>query len=268
VDKTSDSPPTADTSAVSKKRNPAWSREELILALDLYLKNRQALPGPNADDVLALSEFLGTLGRTLGGAQSETFRNANGVSMKLQNFKRFDPIYSIEGKVGLPKGNKDEQNVWRDFSDDEALLSAVVLAIRRTVQVHSDDGELATPTDLDVTEAAEGQLLTRLHRFRERSGSLVERRKQLALLEHGMLACEACGFNFSTRYGEIGEGLIEVHHTIPLHTLTAGQSTRLSDLALLCANCHRVVHSRKKWLSLPQLKQSLCANDPSDEFEQ
>lgn len=241
----------------SKKRNPAWSREELILALDLYLKNRDSLPGPKSAEVIALSNFLMTLGRTLGRKPGETFRNANGVSMKLQNFKRFDPKYVGKGQFGLPKGNKYEQAVWHEFADDEALLSAVVLAIHTTVKVHSEDGLLSTPADLDLTEAVEGELLTRLHRFRERSRTLVEKRKKLALEEKGILACEACGFNFSEKYGTLGEGLIEVHHTRPLHTLVAGQVTKLTELALLCANCHRVVHARKKWLSLPQLIETL-----------
>lgn len=240
-----------------KQRNPAWSREELILALDLYLKHRDALLGPHAPEVIALSEFLCAVGRTLGRVQGSTYRNPNSVAMKLQNFKRFDAQYLDVGLVGLQRGNKDEEAVWNEFSCAAGRLFDVVVAIQNTVQVHLEDGELATPTDLDLTEAAEGRLLTRLHRFRERSGALVERRKKQALAENGVLACEACGFNFSIRYGKLGSGLIEVHHKTPVHSLTAGQTTKLADLALLCANCHRVIHARRKWLSLSELIDSI-----------
>nr|WP_241197755.1 HNH endonuclease [Pseudomonas chlororaphis] len=47
---------------------------------------------------------------------------------------------------------------------------------------------------------------------------------------------------------------MDIHHTKPLHTLQPGDKTKLTDLALLCANCHRVVHSRRKWLSVAEVK--------------
>lgn len=241
------------TAPETKTRNPPWSREELILALTLYVKHRHALPGPTSSEVIALSELLGDVGRTLGMAQSKSFRNANGVAMKLQNFKRFDPLYSVNGKVGLQKGDKDEEEVWHEFVHDIDELNTLASAIVSTVKMHVADGELAKSPDGELTEAAEGQLLTRLHRYRERSRLLVERRKKQALQEQGKLVCEACGFNFSDRYGESGAGLIEVHHTTPVHTLRAGETTKLAELALLCANCHRVVHARKKWLTVQEL---------------
>jgi 5-methylcytosine-specific restriction protein A len=50
-------------------------------------------------------------------------------------------------------------------------------------------------------------VLTRLHRIRERDRRIVERRKARALREHGALQCEACRFDFGTRYGERGTAL-------------------------------------------------------------
>jgi 5-methylcytosine-specific restriction enzyme A len=106
-------------------------------------------------------------------------------------------------------------------------------------------------------EAEEGKVLTRLHRTRERDRRIVERRKAKALREHGTLHCEACGFNFTTRYGERGSGFIECHHTRPVSALRPGEKTRLEDLALLCANCHRMIHIRRPWMTVDQLKQAL-----------
>ncbi|EPZ0876776.1 HNH endonuclease [Pseudomonas aeruginosa] len=51
--------------------------------------------------------------------------------------------------------------------------------------------------------------------------------------------------------------MIEVHHIRPLHTLEPNPKTRLDDLTLLCANCHRVVHASRHWLSLAELKSVL-----------
>jgi 5-methylcytosine-specific restriction protein A len=36
--------------------------------------------------------------------------------------------------------------------------------------------------------------------------------------------------------------------------LRPGAKTRLSDLHLLCANCHRMVHAKRPWLTLDELK--------------
>jgi 5-methylcytosine-specific restriction enzyme A len=72
------------------------------------------------------------------------------------------------------------------------------------------------------------------------------------------LICEACEFDFELTYGERGRGFIEVHHGIPLHQLLPGAKTKLDDLHLLCANCHRMIHSRRPWLTLDELRASIC----------
>jgi len=87
-------------------RNPPWIRDELILALDLYLKCRQSLPGPKSASVIELSHLLNQMGAMLQRTKdSSTYRNPNGVSMKLMNFRRLDPLYINEGK--LTKVKKD-----------------------------------------------------------------------------------------------------------------------------------------------------------------
>jgi 5-methylcytosine-specific restriction protein A len=110
------------------------------------------------------------------------------------------------------------------------------------------------PVDGEI-EAAEGAILSRMHNYRERDSSLARKRKEQAMVAHGRLACEACGFDFAQAYGERGHGYIEVHHTRPLTTLTPGARTKLSELAILCANCHRMVHSKRPWLTLGELKE-------------
>jgi 5-methylcytosine-specific restriction enzyme A len=102
--------------------------------------------------------------------------------------------------------------------------------------------------DEEITEAEEGRLRTRMHRLRERNR---------ALRETGRLACEACGFDFNGNYGEHGRGFIEVHHLVPLYALAPGSRTRMQDPAVVCANCHRMIHAKSKWLSLLQLKELL-----------
>jgi predicted HNH restriction endonuclease len=57
----------------------------------------------------------------------------------------------------------------------------------------------------------------------------------------GTLFCEVCSFNFSLRYPQIGEGFIECHHKTPMSKGIVRRTTA-EDLALVCPNCHRMLH--------------------------
>ena len=237
--------------AASVPRNPPWTRDELILALDLYMRFRPALP--KRADVTELSELLRRLWPSKPVADAVRYRNANGVEMKLGNFQRFDPDYTSTGRVGLPRGGKTEEEVWQTFAGDPDRLRATANAIRAALELGAVPPTAEEQAD-DTTEAPEGRILTYQHQRRERNRKLVEKRKAQTLRQHGCLCCEACGFDFATRYGGRGHGFIECHHTRPVHSLRPGDVTRLADLALLCANCHRMVHAARPWLTVDELK--------------
>ncbi|MFM8998348.1 MAG: HNH endonuclease, partial [Candidatus Limnocylindrus sp.] len=44
---------------------------------------------------------------------------------------------------------------------------------------------------------------------------------------------------------KLGDGFIEVHHLAPLFIDDQPRRTTMSDLLLLCSNCHRMVHRSK-----------------------
>ena len=94
-----------------------------------------------------------------------------------------------------------------------------------------------------VGSAREGALSWRLvkHRSRERS---LRKAKLCAAMQHGPLRCEVpgCGFDFARTYGDVGEGFAHVHHLRPLASLDGEQSVSLDDLAVICPNCHAMVH--------------------------
>jgi 5-methylcytosine-specific restriction protein A len=234
--------------APKASRNPNWTRDELILALDVYFDH------PTADQTHPAIQELSLLLNRLWGADlgHANRRNATGVSMKLGNFQRLDPAYLARGRKGLAHGGRGDQEVWDEFADDRTRLKATATAIRAALE-EAPAIVVQPDTSIDV-EAAEGAVLSRMHHYRERDASLARKRKEQAKDVYGRLTCEACDFDFAAVYGERGEGFIEVHHTKPLETLKPGAKTKLSELAILCANCHRMVHAKRPWLTMDELK--------------
>jgi predicted HNH restriction endonuclease len=250
-------PPAAEPSAADptepQERNAAWSRDELILALDLYIRHRAKPLQKNAAEIVELSSVLNRLGEALDQRSTTTYRNENGVYMKLMNFKSIDPAYIKEGKKGLNRNNKDEAIVWEMYAGEPTKLSLVAQLIRAGLRAHEEDHVLAGMGEPEIVPAEEGRMVTRLHTYRERDRRIVTDAKKAFLKKHSRLFCQCCGFDFSKRYGAAGEGIIDVHHTKPVHTLKPGELTQVHDLALLCANCHRVVHSKRKWLTIDEV---------------
>jgi len=231
-------------------RNPAWTRDELILALDLYLRVNPLHTSEQNPEIQALSVALNELPVHVVRPDGEHFRNPDGVYMKLCNFLRFDPGY--EG-TGLTRGNRLEEEVWNEFADDPVLLAATAAAIlgsRESVSAAQVDAEVPSADE----EFQEGRLLTTLHKRRERNTAAARRKKASVLAATGSLACEVCGFDFESAYGELGHGFAECHHTMPLSELAAAGSTRLSDLAVVCANCHRMIHKSRPVQTIDEMR--------------
>lgn len=83
-----------------------------------------------------------------------------------------------------------------------------------------------------------------IHRNRE---SRLRKQKILQSMRDngGHLVCEVpgCGFDFQEKYGVLGNGFAEVHHLNPLSQVSAeGVRNNLNDLAVVCSNCHAMIH--------------------------
>jgi hypothetical protein len=103
----------------------------------------------------------------------------------------------------------------------------------------------------------EGRIVERMHKSRERNSKVVELAKQNFKHKHGMLYCEVCKFNFNTAYGEVGDDYIEGHHTVWVSDMPVDYKTKVEEIALLCANCHRMVHRKRPWLTIEKLSELL-----------
>lgn len=114
------------------------------------------------------------------------------------------------------------------------------------------------PTSLtEPFSVPEGGQKRRLHLVRERNQTVVRAAKKLALQRDGILRCEVCHFCFSDVYGPHGDGFVEAHHRVPVSKLKPGSRTRVCDIALLCANCHRMIHRGDRTLSVDELRSVL-----------
>lgn len=124
------------------------------------------------------------------------------------------------------------------------LRSMVKLYLRLAAQgegADSDEDEEARVAAIDdsIDQMTERRRY-RYHRTIERNAKLA--RKAKALLG---TVCQVCDFDFYATYGEVGRGFIEAHHKVPISHLPEGEPVPhdpRTDFAVVCANCHRMLH--------------------------
>ncbi|MDF2811082.1 MAG: endonuclease, partial [Microvirga sp.] len=212
-------------------------------------------PDKGSKEIAELSALLNRLAHRRGVLRTDKFRNANSVYMKLMNFRRLDPEFRAAGKVGLTRGAGGERDVWDAYAHDLPALDEAASAIRLAVveaSVSLSDEALA-----GEYEAEEWGVRLSVHLRRERDPAVVRLKKEAVLAKEGVLKCEVCDFDFATHYGVRGAGFIETHHRRPVSELKRGETTKADDLALVCANCHRMLHRGPRLLSIEELRSQL-----------
>lgn len=189
-------------------------------------------------------------------------RNDTYFSQKVRNLKSHNTLtmkslakYNKVGETGIweitPQGlqylNKNEPDGLVTSLGNQGFTPE---KIQKTVKYN-----------LSETIIEEGGLDTRTTTQRNRSNKL----RDIAIHEfkkahNNQLFCVICGFNFFETYGELGKDFIESHHLEPLYLIdiegekiTAEKA--LEKVALVCSNCHRMIHREKgKMLSTEELK--------------
>lgn len=142
--------------------------------------------------------------------------------------------------------NKDEKHIWsiiESYLDVGSKIKPIIFNDLIAEDIASSTEE---------TTRTEGGVKVRISKSIERSPKL----RQAALNIHGY-KCQVCGFDFELVYGKWGKEFAEVHHIKPLSELKGAKykTDPKTDLAVLCANCHRMVHRKKGiTLSLDELK--------------
>ena len=85
-----------------------WTREHLLLALNLYCKLSFGKLHRNNPIIIELAEKMG--------------RTPNSLAMKLCNFASFDPVLQTRGIKGLAGASKQDRAVWDEFQSNLAVL--------------------------------------------------------------------------------------------------------------------------------------------------
>lgn len=101
-----------------------WTRDELILALNLYLKLPFGKLHTGTPEIIRLASLTG--------------RTPGSVAMRLNNFASVDPYHQQRGIGGLPGGRKQVEPIWNEFiNNKEELLfeSERILADKEHIQI-------------------------------------------------------------------------------------------------------------------------------------
>lgn len=217
--------------------NPPWSRDELILALELYFRihrvaNRRA-------EIAELSRTLNALSSHEAHPDPGRFRNPNGVGMKLANFAAIDPEH--EG-ISLRRGGRADREVWAEFTSDREALAREAARIRARVSLETSlDG---VPVEVqDARELAE-----------ERAGKVRRSGQGFRLSAEARRAIEMHAMAVATDYYH-GDGWrvedVSVYRSYDLHcTRVNGEELRVevkgttSDGSAVLLTPNEVVHAR------------------------
>lgn len=85
-----------------------WTRDEMILVLNLYLKLPFGKMYSRNPDVIHLANMIG--------------RTPNAVALRLVNYASCDPILQKRGISGMAHGGKKCIELWKEFSNDRERI--------------------------------------------------------------------------------------------------------------------------------------------------
>lgn len=129
-----------------------WTREELILALNLYLKLPFGKLHSRTPEIIHLAN---TIGRTPGS-----------VAMRLNNFASVDPYHRQRGIGGLPGGRKQVEPIWNEFiynKEDLLFESERILAQMEHESIESKYAEILFGTEHLKGETKVREVKTRVN---------------------------------------------------------------------------------------------------------
>ena len=161
----------------------------------------------------------------------EALPNHGDFDFFLPNRGLTNPIANLKNRIGLSESETMEE-IWTMFQpyiSEDILQQEINITLPKSVF-----GEF------------EGDKIIKEHmtiEFTKRSLKIIEKAKTEASNRNGgRIFCECCQFDFVEAYGSHGKGFIEGHHKI--HISEGERFTTTDDIALVCSNCHRMLHRK------------------------
>ena len=161
--------------------------------------------------------------------------------------KPYPPKYVISLATRIATGSEHPPNRFH------AVEAKNYFEARRYTVVDRYLEESSVVPENDESAFPEGTSVYKRHRRLERDATITRSVKSQRIRDTGRLECEVCSFDFQEVYGSRGRGFIEAHHTIPVSQLEGKRRTKYKDIALVCSNCHRMLH-REGLLSVKGLR--------------
>ena len=115
---------------MSKESRRIWTRDELLLAFNLYCKTPFGKIDKRNPHIV---ELAGLIDRT-----------PSAVGWKLANFARLDPAIQARGLSGASHGSKGEEEIWNEFNKNWEQLSfesEVLLRSLKKKEIESQEEE-------------------------------------------------------------------------------------------------------------------------------
>lgn len=227
---------------------------------------------------LSLNQGTTAVREEFGTRTREILRDrADLMRKRVQEFSASLPLAAIDlGSVArLPgdyvAGHSIGVSYALDALPDEPSLRADLRTIVRAYRVLTYRGgtDADVENQMDLAEefgVSQSMSVTEIrkyayHRKIERNRTAARQAKKF----HGT-RCQACDLDFAERYGEIGHGYIEAHHLRAISKLEEGVAVSYdiaADFAVLCSNCHRMIHRSADPSDVAALK-AMIALQPSD----
>lgn len=124
-------PPYSRTMPSTRK---AWTRDELLVTLNLYHKLAFGQLHSRNPAIIALADKIG--------------RGANSVAMKLNNFASLDPVLQMRGIRGLQSASALDRAIWAEFHETPTEAVAASEERLRALFDADDESEVeVTPRD-------------------------------------------------------------------------------------------------------------------------
>ena len=148
------------------------------------------------------------------------------LSSNSKDGKETNPIISKTLNIKLDPSENLEQ-LHREYCQSFGVTPDKVkkkfwdLDSRDAIIIEDEDSKSSFP---------EGAIVERIHLHRERNQKVIKLAKEKFKKRFGRLFCEVCEFDFSEKYGELGEDFIEGHHTIAVSEMQPNHQTKSDDI--------------------------------------